>query len=185
VVDYLQTILQGKNSAIACIYCNYKEQTKQTVPEFIASLLKQVFQDQLQISDSVKSFYNHHKAQGTRPTLQEFRKAFQLEIENYSRVYIVIDALDECLERDRAYLITQLQSMGSIVSLMVTSRPLISMEKLFEAATRLDICADNDDVRKYIGGRISRDNRLAVHVEGDRALQETVIYKIIVKARGM
>jgi hypothetical protein len=173
------------NAVTACIYCNYKEENKQTVPGFIASLLKQVIQDQPQISAGVKSFYEHHKRQGTRPTLQEFTKEFQLRTKRYSRVFIVIDALDECLERDRAYLITQLQALSSTVSLMVTSRPLTSIKRLFKGATSLNICADDEDVRRYIAGRINRDSRLGVLLQGNSALQDTVVDKIIAKAGGM
>jgi hypothetical protein len=83
-----------------------------------------------------------------------------------SDIFIVVDALDECIERDQEYLITELQSLASTVHVMVTSRPLPSIEQLFHGATRLEIHATKDDVRKYIDGQISREHRLALLVKG-------------------
>lgn len=98
VVDYLQTIFLHKNIPIACIYCNYKEQTVQTVSELVASLLKQMVQDQPVISDRIKSLYEHHFVRNTQPTHEEFIKALQSEIGIYTKVFIVVDTLDEFLE---------------------------------------------------------------------------------------
>ncbi|KIM82512.1 hypothetical protein PILCRDRAFT_70744, partial [Piloderma croceum F 1598] len=184
VIDYLQNSLKGKDAAIVCIYCNYKEQTEQTVPEIIASLLKQLVQDRPMTSDNVKSLHEQHVGRGTRPTYEELKKAFQSEV-GTSNVYIVVDALDECLERDQGYLITELRSLGSAIHLMVTSRPLLSIEQLFQHATRLDILANDTDVRKYIEDRIAHEYRLVLHVNTDQALREIIIEKIAANVKGM
>jgi len=184
VIDYLQNSLGGKDAAIVCIYCNYKEQNQQTVPEIIASLLKQLVQDRPMISDNVKSLYEQHVGRGTRPTYEELKKAFQSEV-RASSVYVVVDALDECLERDQGYLITELRSLGNAIQLMVTSRPLLSIEQLFQHATRLDILANGTDVRKYIEDRMAHEYRLVLHVNTDRALREIIVEKIAANVKGM
>jgi hypothetical protein len=184
VIDYLQKSLESKDAAIMCIYCNYKEQTEQTVYEIIASLLKQLVQDRPMTSDNVKSLYEQHVGRGTRPTYDELKKAFQSEV-GTSNVYVVVDALDECLERDQGYLITELRSLGGAIHLMVTSRPLLSIEQLFHHATRLDILANDTDVRKYIKDRIAHEYRLVLHVNTDRALREIIIEKIATNVKGM
>ena len=107
-----------------------KDQARQTIPELVASLLKQVIQDQSQISDKIKSFYKHHKIQGSHPNCEELKKAFQSEI-GTSTVFVVVDALDECPECDQELLISELQSLASTLHLMVTSRPLPLIEQLF------------------------------------------------------
>jgi len=184
VIDYLQNFFKGKDAAIVCIYCNYKEQTEQTVSELIASLLKQLVQDRPMTSDHVKSLYEQHVARGTRPTYDELRKVFQSEI-GTSTVYVVVDALDECLERDQGHLMTELRSLGSAIHLMVTSRPLLSIEQLFQHATRLDIWANDADVRKYVEDRIGHEYRLLLHVNTDHALREIIVEKIAANVKGM
>jgi hypothetical protein len=172
---------------IACVYCycNYKEQKSQTVSVLIASLLKQLVQDHPTISDSVKSLYDRHFVRNTRPTPDEFTKALQSEIGRYTKVYIIVDALDEFLKHDQGYLITELQSLASNVSLMVTSRPLPLIEQQFQGARRLDILANDEDIRKYIESRIPRERRLVQHVKKDVTLLETMMDKIGTTARGM
>jgi len=186
-VNHLQTIYSNDNIAIAYIYCNYKEQTEQTVSNLIASLLKQLVQDYSAAYDDVKSFYKHHRDRRTRPTLDEFRQALRSEIKRYSKVFILVDALDECSEVDgtRIKLLSALRSLANTVNLLVTSRDLASIAQDFHGTKRLDIRASDHDVRRYIEGRIPRESRLARHVDGHQTLQEELVKKVIENVRGM
>ena len=186
VVDHLQNHFNGQNVAVLCIYCNYKKQDEQTVSELVASLLKQLVQDRSVTSDQVKTLYKvYHDARKSIPGLADLMTVLQSEIRHYSKVYIVVDALDECRERDQRDLITTLQSLAGNINMMVTSRILPSIQQLFQDAKRLDIRANNDDVRRYIEGRIPHENRLARHVGKDRSLQETIVNKIVANVKGM
>ena len=176
---------QEKDVAITCIYCNYKEQAKQTVLELVASLLKQLVQDHPMISAQVKSLYDRHFVRGTHPAHDEFTKALRAEIARYSKIFIVVDALDELAERDQGYLITELRSLANVVNLMVTSRPLPSIERFFQDTKRVDILANERDVRTYIQVRTLREPRLLLHVEGQQMLRESMVIKIIANVQGM
>jgi hypothetical protein len=185
VVDHLQTTLENENVAVACIYCDYKEQAKQTIPELVASLLKQLVNGRSTASDDVKKFYKKfHDERKSRPKLPDLIKALQSEIRTHSRVYIVVDALDECLECDQTNLMEKLRSLAG-ANLMVTSRLFLSIERQFQGTGRLDILANNDDVRKYIEGRIPGENRLARHVERHPTLQKDIVDSITTNVRGM
>lgn len=186
VVDHLQTIFVCETVAVTYIYCHYKEHTKQTISELVASLLKQLVQNRSVTSDQVKEFYQDYRVnRKIRPGLRDLMKMLQSEIGTYSQTYIVVDALDECLERDRGDLITTLRLLSGNVSLMVTSRPLPSIELQFRGVKRLDILANDDDVRKYIEDRIPGENRLVRHVKRDPSFQEIIVNKIVVNAGGM
>jgi len=102
-------------------------------------------------------------------------------------VFIVVDALDECPEDNgtRAGLVTELRSLPGTVNLMVTSRDLTSIARVFLGAKRLDIRANTQDLRRYIQGRISREPRLAGHVKGDPTLQDYIVKKVLENVRGM
>lgn len=184
MVKHLQDSFRVKNVVVVCIYCNYKDQTRQMIPQLVASLLKQVIQDRPRASDEIKSFYKDHIVQGSRPNCEELRKAFQSEIGN-STVFLVVDALDEYPERDQELLLLELQSLASTLKLMVTSRPLPLIERLFQDAIHLEIRATHDDVQKYIRSRILHERRLKIHVERDRGLQESILYKVTTNVRGM
>jgi hypothetical protein len=48
------------------------------------------------------SLYCHHneKQKETRPNLDELSKLLQSEVQRHSNVFIIIDALDECPEKE-------------------------------------------------------------------------------------
>jgi hypothetical protein len=182
VVHHLEKIFRDNDKvAVACIYCNYKEAAEQTVPNLIASLLKQIVQPSPTISEQVKSLYTYHKNRGTRPVLDEVVKVLGSEIMTYSRVFVVVDALDECREDDstRAKLMKLLLSLPKNTSVMVTSRNLPSIAQDFGGAERLDIRAIDDDVTTYI------KNRLSVAPRHLKKLQETIVSKIVDNINGM
>jgi hypothetical protein len=184
VVSHLQKVFKEDNVAVACIYCNYKEQTEQTVPNLVASLLKQLVQDHFMASDNVKSLYKDHQKENTFPKLTQLIKALQSEIETYSKVFVIADALDECSEYNgaRANLLKTLQSLD--VNLMVTSRDLSSIGREFQNTKCVRIHASDEDVQRYIEGRIP-GTRIESFVSGNPTLQDTIVAKVIQNVRGM
>ena len=108
------------------------------------------------------------------------------EIGIYSRVFIVVDALDECLDSAREHFIKEFQSLARNVNLMVTTHPLPSIEDHFQGVSHLQIQAHSDDMRKYIiEDRIPCKGRLARLVNNDRALQESIMIEVVTNASGM
>ena len=181
-MDHLQTLFEENDSvATAFIYCNYKEQAEHTVSILVASLLRQMVQDRCAISDGIKSFYRRHQRRAARPTLDQLTNILISEIQTYSKIFIVVDALDECREDDatRATLLEVLRSLPRQVNLMVTSRDLPSISRDFEGTKRLHIQAQDDDIKSYVEGRIARGPQYL------KRLQETIITKIVETTRGM
>jgi len=114
VMNHLQTLSEENDSlATTFIFCNHKEQVKQMVSNLIASLLRQIVQGRRAISDDVKSFFEHHRRQTSRPTPDQLTDVLISEIHMRSKVFIVVDALDECREDDttRALLLEVLRSL--------------------------------------------------------------------------
>ena len=112
----------------------------------------------------------------------ELTTALKSEIGAYSKVFIVIDALDECPKDNgtRLNLLKTLRSLVGTVNLMVTSRDLSSIAREFQGMKRLEIRAHDQDVRRYIEGRIARAPRQHL-----KALQENIVNKIVENVRGM
>jgi hypothetical protein len=189
-VGHVQTLFRGENVAVACIFCNYKEQSTQTIEQLIASILKQIIQDQSTVSESIKAFYDDYRYIRPRhPRLADLMEALRSEIGTYSKVFLVIDALDECLEDIQGSLITRLESLATTIYLMITARPLDLIKDQFEGACHLDIYANDGDVRKYVEGRIrgntKNELRLAQLVKRNDSLQDIIMDKIVMNVRGM
>ncbi|KAI9775380.1 MAG: hypothetical protein M1839_001235 [Geoglossum umbratile] len=121
------------------------------------------------------------------PTLNEFSKLLQSEIRRFSRVFVIIDALDECAEGDgtRGRFLAELRKPQPDIHLLVTSRHMPIPERDFEEAMRVEIRARDEDVEKHLESRIGRESRLTGYVKRDPSLRGTVVSTIVKKARGM
>ena len=155
VIDHLQSTLND-NTAIAWIYCNYKEKSEQTLVNLFGNLLKQLILKRSSVPRHVRRLYEEHRKQNTRPAHSRIVKALQSEIESYSKTFIVVDALDKCPEGSgtRLGLLEGLRSLPGNVSLMVTSLELPGIKT--ESDTRLEIRATEEDVGRYVEGRIAQ-----------------------------
>jgi Cdc6-like AAA superfamily ATPase len=97
VVDHLCTKFQNDASvSIAYLYCNFRRQHEQKPAYLLASLLKQLVQEQPSMPESVKSLYERHKEKRTCPSFDDISKVLHSIITNYSKTFLIIDALDEC-----------------------------------------------------------------------------------------
>jgi hypothetical protein len=183
-VDHLQKLFKGKDIAVACIFCNYNEQSTQSLEELVASILKQIIQYHPLASESIKAFCEEFRDKRRRPRLNNLIDALRSEIQTFSKVFFVIDALDECPEDYQGRLIAVFESISSTVYLMVTSRPLDLIKQQFQSACHLDINAEDGDVRKYINNRIRRGQTkneilLAQLAQDNRGLRDSIVEKIV------
>ena len=111
----------------------------------------------------------------------------KIEIQSLAKVYIVIDALDECAEESgvRADLVGALKALPETVNLLVTSRHVASVAQILEGSKRLDVKASGGDVREYIRMRTRREQRLQRHVSMDPLLQRDIIQRVSQNCQGM
>jgi hypothetical protein len=151
----------GNTIGIAYIYCNFRRQDEQKVDDLLANLLKQLAQGQssLPLPNSAKDLYTEHKARQTRPSLDEISGALQIVAATYSRVFIIVDALDECQASDgcRSRLLSEIFSLlaKTGANFFATSRPNPYIENEFKGRISLEILASDEDVRRYIDGHMS------------------------------
>jgi hypothetical protein len=186
VVDYLSKTNQAKDVGIAYMYCTYRDRLEQTPIRLLASLLKQLLQERQVIPEDLKNLYEHHVSKKTSPTLEDVSKVLHSEASRYSKVFIVVDALDECAGDDgtRALLLATLNALQTTnaINLMVTSRPILKIERMFQDVIQLEVRASDSDVGKYIEGQMSR---LASCVSRNKSLLETIKSDIIRAVDGM
>jgi hypothetical protein len=170
----------------AYIYCNFRRQADQKTEALLGSLLKQLAQGLSSLPESVKFLYDTHKDKRTRPSLDEILGALQSVAAAYSRVFIIVDALDECQVSDncRQGFLSSLFNLQTKcgANLFATSRPILSIEKEFEGNSKLEIRASEEDVRRYLEGHMSH---LPGFVARSLKLQEEVKTNIIKAVDGM
>jgi Cdc6-like AAA superfamily ATPase len=188
VVHHLHTKFRSDLTVgIAYLYCNFRQQHEQKPTDLLLSLLKQLVQELPSIPESVKNLYTHHKDKRTRPSFDEISKALHPILADYSRSFIIIDALDECQATDggRSKLLSEILNLQAKtgVSLFLTSRYLPEIVKEFEGSISLEIRASDEDVLRYIDGRISWLLRSRISKYPD--LQNTIRKEILKAVDGM
>ncbi|KAK4465531.1 ankyrin repeat-containing domain protein [Cladorrhinum samala] len=194
VIDHLGSIYSSvgdsKAIGIAYLYLNFRRQNEQQAGNLIASLLKQLLLNldpRLPIPETLQRLYDHH-VKRKRPPIEEISKALQDTAALYDRVFVAIDALDECEPSQRPMFLSAIfdlqESCG--LNIFATSRPLLEILDTFtcSGATRLEIRADAQDVRAYLDGQIS-SGRLPGFVQRNPGLQEEIKTGIVSAVDGM
>lgn len=185
-VDELTSRFQNdKNVCIAYVYFNFRRHDEQDIQGLLSSLLKQLAQGQ-PLSSKIKSLYESHHTRRTRPSRTEMSEALRLEIETYSRVFLIIDALDECQVSNNCQqsFISELFSLQTQcrMNLFVTSRFIPDITEIFRGSRSIEIRASEHDVRRYIDDHISH---LPSFVRRSEDLQEEVKTAIVKAVDGM
>ncbi|CCD49686.1 hypothetical protein BofuT4_P093940.1 [Botrytis cinerea T4] len=185
IVDDLETRFSASNVGIAFIYCNYAE--KISIAEYIASIIQQLIRQRYVIPDYVLDLYHKHRSMGTNINATEAVHLLHSLVSEFPRLYIVVDALDECEEtkKTRTNLIRQLQNLPSNAHLLLTSRRLGDIEEKLSDYPHLEIRASDDDVRAYLEARIDTEENILKFCKKDPTLRKTIIGKIAEKAHGM
>ncbi|KAJ7591839.1 ankyrin repeat-containing domain protein [Mycena floridula] len=187
VIDHLQKLTQGQPGVgVAYIFCDYRQSSIQGAIDVIGSVLRQLLINSKEIPGSLHSIHNCYKAVPPQPrTLHDFTTALEAQIQLYSHVYLVIDALDESSSETRDELIKTVRHLAKSghLHVLVTSRQTIGDK--FVNDSQIHIWANDSDIRRYITQRIRDGKELQKVVNGDEALQDEIINKVTEKADGM
>lgn len=88
------------NVRIAYLYFSLQHKHEQWIEDLLSSLLKQLAQSLPAPPEKVQRLHDRHLQKRTRPSLDQISDALVSVSAMYSRVFIVIDALDKCQTLD-------------------------------------------------------------------------------------
>ncbi|KAJ5988304.1 hypothetical protein N7481_003514 [Penicillium waksmanii] len=185
VIDHLDQEFQADPTiGIAYVYCNFKRQDSQNGKDLLASLLKQLAAQCQPFPDSVKELYEYHEARRTRPSTEKASKVLLGIVATFSKVFIIVDALDECQASEREHFLSEvfnLQTQQS-VNIFATSRFISNIMDQFQDALSLEIRATDEDVGMYLEKHMGN---LRPIVRENRQLQEEIRTSILHAVDGM
>jgi hypothetical protein len=175
-------------AGIAYLYCDYRHIDNQTVEQLIANLVKQLFRNKFPPPPAVMDAYNRHgKKHRSQPSLSDVEDMFHAVTALYKDgVFVIVDALDECQMSNNVRskfikTLLQLQSRGTNVNLLATSRPEPDIMEAFSGYSYLEIIAQKDDIERYIRNRMSDWHVVSNYPD----LRDEVVSCIISVADGM
>ncbi|KIJ31548.1 hypothetical protein M422DRAFT_783749 [Sphaerobolus stellatus SS14] len=188
VIHHLKSYFSEDNIATVFTFCKYNAQSKQTASALISSLLKQLIQHRLPKSKKACLLWKTCLSSKIPLLDADIQEALKSELETYSRVFIVVDGLDECEDTDgtRARFLDTLFSLPSCVTLMITARPGIqAIEEQFCKATRLDIQAQENDLAKFVNTCLLERFRLSAIIQNVPGLSKTIVETVSKHVEGM
>jgi hypothetical protein len=143
---------------IAYLYFDFERRNEAKAGDLLASLLKQLTRGQSSLPGSVKDLYDRHKAERPQPSLEQVLRLLHLVIPLYSKVFIIVDALDECQTADncRSNFLKEIFNLQIKfgANIFATSRSLPEITEKFTDSISIEIRAIDDDVRRYVDGHM-------------------------------
>jgi hypothetical protein len=190
VVDHLENIVGecsvNNNIGIIYLYCNFRRRLEQTALNLLGSLARQLAYQRPGISEELQELYQRHINKKSRPSLDEIIKFIQTEIGRFTRIFIVLDALDECINSHdtRRILASKLQdiTIETDANLFVTSRFIPEATTIFQNCPVLEIRAQVEDVKAYLHAQLGR---LPKFVMRNTALQDIIVAAVANAVDGM
>ena len=164
VIDSLCDRARGQDVAVACFYFDFASQKEQSATSVLGALLKQVVSGMKRVPEEITQAYEDQKTVigGRSPQLADIVKMLQIT-SSEKRTFICMDALDECVPRNRVKL---LDSLNQIIRrspgtrIFVTGRPQIQPEigrRLAGKVASLSISPKSGDIISYIHTRLDED----------------------------
>ena len=178
VVDRLSNSIAGEKVAVAYYYFDFRDQECQSADGMLSSLLKQLSVPTSVLPHPVLELYQNSTRQQRQPRHEDLEEVLLLTCRTFDRVFVVIDALDECCEDERKAVLRSLDMLhkGSCCSIFVTSRPHPEdIKKAFELFPKIDIEATASNLKKYVQREIESKENLD---EIDELFKDEIVEKI-------
>ena len=167
---------------LAFLYFDYKKQ-HQTITDCLSGIFAQLAIRPSGIRHEARAFYRHYTERNTRPTIADLTSIIRRMARGLDRVFLVLDALDECASLVRGPLLDSLLELQahSEANVFATSRPS-DVGMYFKDALSLHISAHEDDVRRYLESQIRQQRRPLLQRP---ELQKDIVTQIIATIDGM
>jgi hypothetical protein len=175
------------------VYFDYAEQKQQTYENLLADLLHQLLRLRDRVTPRVQAIYDNMTASGIPPGPDEYIDMIKSEIETFTKVFIVVDALDECLDEPpndtTINFVRALDQLPKRTRILFTSRPMTTINDRIKADKTILVQMDVNDLTAYFENRINNTDSLKKLVEqgtqkNSRFLQNAVD-TIISRSQGM
>lgn len=189
VIQHISQLKESQtDTAASYFYFDFNDTEKQSSRKAVRSLL---FQLAPQVHDGLpllEQLYQKCASGQQQPTEPMVRSLFQDIIDRIKSKYIILDALDECTDREAflGFLHELVNSSRQGLHLMVTSRREGDIENHLSAIANHSINIQNtavdEDIRAYIHDQLATDTKLK---KWSPEVHDEIITVMVEKAGGM
>ncbi|KAK7052724.1 ANK-REP-region domain-containing protein [Favolaschia claudopus] len=189
VVKHIEDKLQTQKVGLAYIYINHKELGTQSPTALFASLCKQLLLNK-SLPLMLRDLWQYHSDRKTQPTLADVLRLLKIVLLEYSRIYVVIDALDEYFNITDEHRAIFIQNVVEIIKqfpihLMITTRPNNMSQSRFSNLQLVPITAEKADITRYIQNQFNHSDNLCQLLENRPELKVDIQLAIVQDVDGM
>jgi hypothetical protein len=169
IENLLQHCGDDTSMVTAYFYFDFNDTQKQVPELMLRTLLCQLLQRAVTIPEGIEALYASYENRRQPPSLHAFLEALRLMLQEFTQVYIVLDALDECTQRSE--LMDMLKTIAgwqlNNVHLLMTSRNEREIESSLKSFVIEEdiVCLQrgvvDKDIERYVQRRLSYDKDLA------------------------
>jgi hypothetical protein len=115
---------------------------------------------------ALSSLYETCQSTNTSPTMKSLHRTLLAILNDFQHVYVMIDALDECRERERllGWIVETISCSGDKLHLLVTSRSERNIAQHLHSPKIVEVVVERDavdyDIRLYIDSKLREDEAL-------------------------
>ena len=174
--------------AIIYFYFDFSDTKKQRYENLICSMIAQLSMQSTNTPEALNTIYSRCQEGQQQPTVADLVLALQHMLKDFHQIFIILDALDECTERERL-----LRLIKEIVDwkleklhILTTSRREKDIEEALKPLITGQICIQSAlvdaDIQIHIHERLQNDTKLRMWPEKVKIEIEAMLMD---KAHGM
>ena len=165
MIDKLLDHFKGESVTVACLYCDFQDQERQTATNMIGALIRQIVNALKVVPTEIEEAFERaeREVEGRGLRVPEIVKLLQAALVPVKRTFICIDALDECPEKHLSQLLSSLHAVSQAspgIQLFITGRPHTrsAVEKYLPGGVQVTpIRPSNEDIREYLEIELKND----------------------------
>ena len=166
IQDVVSHYQSEPTTAVVYFYFDFNDLDKQHTKNLISSLIVQLSAQSPHLPDSLQSAYSRSQNGQKQPTIEDLTILLRQMLKIFKGTYILLDALDECTDREELLEFIEALMEWNIQDLHVlaTSRKendiATSLEPLVTLQQGIQSALVNADIRIHIMERLSSDPKL-------------------------
>ena len=165
MIDRLLDHFEGEDATVACVYCDFQDQERQTAANMIGALTKQLVNALEIVPTEIEEALERaeRKVGGRGLQVSESVKLLRAVLAPVKRTFICIDALDECPDKHLSQLLSSLNTVLQAqpgLQLFITGRPHIRsvVGKYLPGGVQvIPISPNREDIKEYLEMELEHD----------------------------
>ncbi|CZR69571.1 uncharacterized protein PAC_19471 [Phialocephala subalpina] len=169
VIEYLSSLpTNGATTRTAYFYFDFNDKSKQSTFNCLRSLAHQLIEQSDTVHEDILDVFDKYKGSSSSLSQELVIDILALLLSCPKKTFLIIDALDECMEDERKEFLTALSTIKDIASgnfgIFITSRPEPDIRRGMEGLKVKELAIQpahvDEDVRTYVEACLQTDGTL-------------------------